>query len=378
MCLQSQKRQSNGKITLSRDVIIDGWRGLSVVAVVLGHAIRFRFGPWIPNTKISELVTGEPSITSWLGYILHRFGEVSAATGVQIFFCISGYIITSLLLKEESEDKTISIRAFYVRRAFRILPAFLFYLAICWASCMAGAISIPGQAFLWAGTFTCNLSSAAPGWFLSHIWSLSVEEQFYVFWPLGFIFVPKASRVIVLGSALFILSGLTMCETSQRNTVSFACISVGALIACSPTLRSGVKKAAHGGWLSFVLASILFSINFSSYKLLFNVMQVLIPIGIGYIIFCSSDIPVMVAVLTALPLQIAGIGSYSLYLWQQLFLAWPAEYIIGPPPLLLLPISVILSYYGLERPFARTGRRFSERLKENQRLKTRLAQCNVS
>src|SRR3974390_3854944 len=102
-----------------------------------------------------------------------------ANLGVRIFFIISGYLITTLLLKEYGKTSTIELREFYVRRAFRILPAsmvfmlpvfVIFWHELRWYHMAAAAL------------YLANFDFWHP-WFLGHLWSLSVEEQFYFLWP---------------------------------------------------------------------------------------------------------------------------------------------------------------------------------------------------
>ncbi|MEG8039675.1 hypothetical protein QP166_10085 [Sphingomonas sp. LR60] len=91
---------------------------------------------------------------------------------------------------------------------------------------------------------------------------------------------------------------------------------------------------------------------------------VALPFLVTYIIFAGNALRWVRAILEWRVLQIIGAGSYSLYLWQQLFLASPSHYTNAPFPILLLPIVVLLSVYLVERPFIRLGRRLSRRIEE--------------
>ena len=107
------------------------------------------------------------------------FWTTYAGIGVSIFFVISGYLITTILLKEHSRTSNIRLRDFYIRRAYRIFPAafvfMLFVFAFYWRSLrwydMAAAM-----------LYVANLDVHRP-WILGHLWSLSIEEQFYLVWP---------------------------------------------------------------------------------------------------------------------------------------------------------------------------------------------------
>jgi len=107
--------------------------------------------------------------------------ELYGNFGVRIFFVPSGYLITSLLLKEHEKSGNISLREFYTRRAYRILPATGAFMVV--------AIATHWRALSWSNiatavTYTSDYYDGG-NWVLGHLWSLSVEEQFYLLWPLA-------------------------------------------------------------------------------------------------------------------------------------------------------------------------------------------------
>ena len=115
---------------------------------------------------------------------------INGGFGVRLFFVLSGFLITGLLIREQERYGRISLRAFYVRRILRIFPAFYLYLGTVAALAAAGWIAVSGSQILAAGTYTWNyLERWQPGgpaegiWFLGHLWTLSLEEQFYLVWP---------------------------------------------------------------------------------------------------------------------------------------------------------------------------------------------------
>jgi peptidoglycan/LPS O-acetylase OafA/YrhL len=102
-------------------------------------------------------------------------------SGVTVFFVISGFLITTLLLKEEAREGRISLAGFYRRRAYRILPAALVYLAVAWLFALANKLPLNPAEWLGAALFFRNLVPAGPNSHLTaHFWSLSIEEQFYL------------------------------------------------------------------------------------------------------------------------------------------------------------------------------------------------------
>jgi peptidoglycan/LPS O-acetylase OafA/YrhL len=141
------RRQTSGRLPS-----LDGLRAVSIAMVLIAH---------VPDT-----FSARPFGTSTL---LTIFGN--GALGVSIFFAISGFLITTLLLNEFRETGDISLRAFYLRRAFRILPAFYTYLAVIGGLSLAGAIVTKRADFLSSAFFVWNYYWPARNWFLGHTWS---------------------------------------------------------------------------------------------------------------------------------------------------------------------------------------------------------------
>jgi peptidoglycan/LPS O-acetylase OafA/YrhL len=189
---------------------LDGLRALSILLVAYFHAA------FIPKDE---------RYVHW----------ASGWSGVTIFFVISGFLITSLSLREESHDGAVSLRAFYTRRAFRILPAYYAVLALI-VVCVAG-FSVGGYpSELWHALpyyLTYRNEYAPPGPFL-HSWSLAVEEKFYAAWPLlGFVLLrgrtgARAAGAAVLGCT-FIVAGLVW--PIGRWLQPYGAILVGCLLA---------------------------------------------------------------------------------------------------------------------------------------------------
>ena len=147
---------------------------------MLRTASRSSNKPWRPQScrhqRASMLTFSGPSGAS-LGASL-----LLAGFGVHVFFVLSGYLITHLLQEEHARAGTISLAAFYRRRCFRIFPAAFVYAA------MVGWLSPASRAALpYAATYTVSwhLNDLPP--LFTHLWSLSVEEQFYLLWPLALV-----------------------------------------------------------------------------------------------------------------------------------------------------------------------------------------------
>src|SRR4051812_354276 len=147
---------------------LDGWRAIAILGVMASHA----------GHSYSEAY-GRESF----------FDRIAAGThGVNLFFAISGLLITSRLLEEWDNTGSVSLRRFYTRRAFRILPPALLYLACVALLGVFGFLPMVREEFLAATLFFRNylpviLGPNGAGFFTSHYWSLGVEEHFYLFWP---------------------------------------------------------------------------------------------------------------------------------------------------------------------------------------------------
>ena len=159
---------------------LDGLRGLAIALVVLGHVVT-GIGPY-PRPGF--------------GPSLAPYADLVASAGVQLFFALSGFLITSLLLRQVGRDGGVALRSFWLRRLRRLYPP-LIVVAVAYVATMAVLPWTRGEAWTghpWAGlgdvamslTYTSNfawLFVPYSGW-LGHTWSLAVEEQFYLAWPL--------------------------------------------------------------------------------------------------------------------------------------------------------------------------------------------------
>ncbi|HLB08176.1 MAG TPA: acyltransferase, partial [Gemmatimonadaceae bacterium] len=155
---------------------LDGWRAVAIIAVMASHAGHSYSAP-----------LGRGSF----------FDRISSGThGVNLFFAISGLLITSRLLEEWDTAGRVSLKRFYIRRAFRILPPALLYLACVALLGAIGLLPVVREEFVAATLFYRNylpaiLGPGGAGFFTSHYWSLGVEEHFYLFWPALLLFAGR-------------------------------------------------------------------------------------------------------------------------------------------------------------------------------------------
>jgi peptidoglycan/LPS O-acetylase OafA/YrhL len=180
----------------------------------------------------------------------YQFG-IPFGAGVHLFYVLSGFLITTILLRVRAEaDRTGALQAFYIRRALRIFPAFYLTLALAgWAD-----IPLVRESMAWHVAYLSNVFTFVRGEWpgsISHFWSLAVEEQFYLVWPWLIVFAPRAW--IVPGIAIAIASGPAFrwwlaaegYRESMIGILTPGCLDslgVGALLAVR-----GLQSAIVGG-----------------------------------------------------------------------------------------------------------------------------------
>ncbi len=341
---------------------IDGLRALAVLAVIAFHA----FPSEVPG-----------------GFI-----------GVDVFFVISGFLITTLI-QESLQQQSFSFRAFYASRVRRLFPALLTVLLFCqiagWFALLSNEYKALGKHIAASTAFIPNVIFwSESGYFdyaaeakpLLHLWSLGVEEQFYVFWPIvvWLCFKYRAS-LFKVGIALLLSSlvlNLIMIEESP-SAVFFSPITriwellSGCLLAYWANSRTGVVeyfKAKFGSikWISHAvsmmgLASLLLGVFLIDQDTLYPGAWALIPVlGTCSIILAGHQSWLNTSVLSNRFLVWIGLISFPLYLWHWPLLSF-ARIMEGSKPewqirAVLVAVSfalAILTYYWIERPI-RFGR----------------------
>ena len=308
--------------------------------------------------------------------VLSRVFGLTGALGVDLFFVISGFVITRLLIIEERDHGSISLRGFYTRRFFRIIPVFyLFVLVVC---CMSWLNWTPvGQnGVLLAALFLRSFRFHGLDWFLAHSWSLSVEEEFYLVFPLLWVISRPQRRpsllcgifgIFLIWSALFQWDILTK-TLSGSTIVGFACVNAGVLLAIFEE-RARHAAAKVPPWAVLLVAAFLVARPLPYGKLTQSIYVLCIPFGVALIlVHTASQRGWASFALKTAGIQWVGLISYSAYLWQQIFTAPAGLY--GSPTAakvfhlslpLLFPVAAI-SFYCIERPCTRLGRRLSANL----------------
>lgn len=334
--------------------VLDGWRTVSVALVILSHFLIQ-----------SDLWPGQP-LTRW-EHEFQLMSERVGVVGVQIFFVISGFVICRGLIREGSVRTGVSLGAFYVRRCLRILPPLAVFVAVVYLLSAAGLLPSRADTIPRALTFTCDFPHAScGGWFGAHTWSLSVEEQFYLVFPLLFVIVGPGRKgwslvvagVLILSSVLLALSGSEWWLVLDN----FIPISIG--VACALHFSRISRLTADApAWivcLALLAALVLSRGYYTAYSPFFTAP---IAILIAFMLMASlSPASAVNAALSAKPLVAIGRASYSIYLWQQLVTAqWP-----GAGPVFYVAITAALiplalfSFERFETPLIALGARLSK------------------
>jgi peptidoglycan/LPS O-acetylase OafA/YrhL len=346
---------------------LDGWRAIAIGLVLVDHSIN--------STACRE------GILQWCDRL------VVGQTGVNLFFGISGFLICSRLLQELERTQRISLAGFYIRRAFRILPAALLYLAIMLALAFARQIFVSKAELAGSLFFFRNYVAPEAGFYTAHFWSLSLEEQFYLVWPtllIGLLALPRrwsaicavilavviaawrqVSVVLVITAHGHLPSGFVF-HTGVRADG----LVLGAALALA--LRRGVipiERVPGWIWASLLALYVAVVMHFRTEPTIWE--SALVPILIAWTAYHPTAIPARI--LEWPVLSWLGRISYSLYIWQQFFFPWP--HIAAPLPVLqkwplALPAALACaaaSYYLLERPALRLGHRLARPVVEGRR-----------
>ncbi|HTS35036.1 MAG TPA: acyltransferase [Candidatus Solibacter sp.] len=332
---------------------LDGLRAISITLVILSHLVKWK--------HISLQVLGS-------------FG----ALGVHVFFVLSGYLITSLLLREYERTSAISLRDFYIRRAYRIFPAAFVFLAVVTA--------LYWQQIRWyhaaaAVLYVANMDIWRP-WIFGHLWSLSIEEQFYLLWPYA---IKKWQRhkvaILLCVSAVtpVFQAGLYAFRVHNGLIASLPVYADQLAIGCLLAIFAPRIPKIRGSWaLTMLLAMLLIpwfpaSSALRSIFMLF-VLRPLLNVSIAGLVLHVIQVPYQA--LNWSPVAWLGRISYSLYLWQELFCSNASlhlGYFLVVPAL----ASACLSYYCVEQPMLRLREKRGARPRERKQATAGLGVRNA-
>jgi len=318
----------------------------------------------------------------------HSFADVGQGgfIGVDMFFVLSGFLITTLLLEERDRVGRVSLRLFYARRALRLLPALMVLCGVCLAwVLLAPANAATEGTYLGVPSALLYVSNliAALGHrlgLLEHTWSLSVEEQFYLLWPLALVgMLALSGRKAVLNLCLCVVAGIfafrmiafmdssTLVRTTKLYYLTRAdALLVGCSVAVAASLgyvaRFPARLARAAAWLGglILVLVVLFVPRWdSSVMYLGGFTVVAAATGVLIVGLVHHPVPRLVSWLSTPRLVSIGRISYGLYLWHVpigFVLARQTSLPTVPRALLVWPMSfgaAILSYVLVERPALR-------------------------
>ena len=331
---------------------LDGWRAISILMVTVLH------------TAMNIWSDDHPEANS-----IVRLG----ALGVDIFFGISGLLITKLLIVEFERKGRINLAAFYVRRLFRVLIPCYCFIAVVLAFKLYDSRSELLSCLFFYRNYLNNDFNAI---YTAHLWSLAVEEHFYLLWPPILVLVTvKRGREVAMWMAVAIALwriavdqnfpalasvGFAQFRTDYRlDSLLWGAVIAFILHKSGGILRARLTPAVWTGILTaFIVCVVLYS----------RLTKIWMPMLIPLLLAGTLTHPewAFSRLLDSRPMVWLGRLSYSLYLWQILFLApdshSPHWWQHAPVNVVLAIALAALSHQWLEQPLRRIGKRVSDRI----------------
>ncbi|MFO0550157.1 MAG: acyltransferase [Polyangiaceae bacterium] len=353
---------------------LDGLRGTSILLVLLSHA-----------TSTPDLLRFSPDDIVEVGNI-----------GVRLFFILSGFLFTTMLVQERERTGTISLKAFYMRRTLRIFPAFYAYIVAIAVASALGWLVLKRYDVLAALTFTMNYHPNR-AWELGHLWSLAVTEQFYLVWPAtvlvfgrrGATYSALAALVIapLARVVLFLLFPGFRVSIGESFETVFDAIAVGALVALVAMDRSSdsfldrVLRHPATPLVALVVSLATHALH-PHVRFSFPIGETITNVGLGLVVggcLVNPSNPVG-RVLQSRFMAWIGSISFSLYLTQQPFNSptrndWATHF---PVNVALAIVSALALHYSVELPFMRLRSRLTKKLKKAASIPPPLAQSQVA
>lgn len=333
---------------------LDGWRAVAIIIVILGHA------------KLTVSPTS----------LYYKFAEtfIYAELGVKIFFVLSGFLITTLLIKEFIKNGKINISHFFLKRVLRIFPVLHLYLVVILILNQIFNLGLNSDHFLGPILYINNFNIFSGTWLTGHTWSLAVEEQFYLIWPLLFSLLTKNLWIF----CLTIILAVPLLKVLWYFRPSYYEPTAGPFLANADAIFSGAllailafksffkknKKIWTRKGIDLVFISIIFISVFCVNRGYFGLLFYPCSSTICNIMICLLFLRTIIGTKTLLykflnkrAMIHLGLISYSLYIWQQLFLV-PTDNYAGRFNTIRFPLNIIvaliiayLSYHYFEKYF---------------------------
>lgn len=328
---------------------LNGIRAIAAIGVLLSHT-----NIALKNFNINNYsLFGFSESGKQLSYILGRHG-------VTMFFVLSGFLITYLLLKEINKRNEIDIKSFYIRRILRIWPLYFLYFIACLGCLYIFKDSIPsGTTLLYYIFFLANIPfiGGFANHLFSHLWSIAVEEQFYLFWPHLFKYKNKLVKLII---GLIILQGsIRICiwyfypHTFIANLSSvnrFDCMMIGGLGAILLFKKNNIINIINNKWSQIIAWLILGSIILNFFRVYASVVEFWIVSIITLIIIIGQVLgDNKIINLENKLFNFFGILSFGLYVYHPLviYLLEKSDIILMINNELLRTLITFLSVFGI-------------------------------
>lgn len=343
---------------------LDGWRAIAILGVIVAHGTFRVVGPGAPHEDLALRA-------------LFEYG----AKGVDLFFGISGFLITGRLLEEHERRGRVGLSGFYVRRFCRILPPYVALLAFLTACLALGLLPISKRELVASFAFVSNyVGEQWPAdWYTGHLWSLAVEEHFYLLWPgLLALLTPRKARWAVVPFALGIAAwrvvefrlqlvprflpdaGFYIRTDTRFDALLWGCFA--SLMVHHAPARARVERwLTRPVWLLAVGLLVANTLLTPPLALLWQSVLIAVMIT-GTVLHPGGAVGTLLEHPAA---RWLGRASYSLYLWQQVFLVAlpgvPSFGAVQTLPLNLVALFTVAaaSYYLVERPMIRVGHRLA-------------------
>lgn len=355
------------------------------IRVTPTHPDRADFGATV-RARHLPMLDGFRAVAAFSVVFAHGYG-VALFDGVTAFFVLSGFLITTLLLREREATGSVSVPAFYLRRTLRIFPAYYACVIASFAIDHVAGNPWPEGLAASAAAYLVNYFNAFnghPDTSIAHMWSLGVEEQFYLLWPAIFIALARfglptlrAGLIVLIGfgavwrAALYFSGVVGQAYLYNAFDARFDNLAIGCLlatVATDPRTAQFARRVGAAAWMPLVtlglMMLVLTALSSTARHLIgFTLYAALVAILIVQLLQLRAS--AMWRWLDFGPVRFLGTISYPIYLYHGWGLGL-GEWLTDVPHLgrfiagtVFTVAGAVGSYYIVEQPFLRLKQRFT-------------------